>query len=151
VLPVKTILFPTDFSANARYAMDHVRDFARAFNARVHLLHVVETTLQAADLSWSVAAPEMDEKMRKGATERLQALAAELELPETTVQIAVAKGHPSLEISRYAEQNGVDLIIMATHGHTGLSHFLLGSVTERVVRKAPCPVLTVRSRGDEGD
>ena len=145
MLPVKTILYPTDFSENARHAIPHLSEVVKCFSAKVHLLHVIETSLQVADMSWSVAPPEMGDRIREVAKERLERLAAELGLPADRITLAVAEGHPSLEITRYAKAHEIDMIVMSTHGHSGLSHFLLGSVTERVVRKASCPVLTVRA------
>ncbi len=147
----KQILYPTDFSRNARHALPQLREMIGCFDATVHLLHVIEPSLQAADLSWSPPTPQIDEKMRATAREHLAALADDLKLPASRVVTAVASGHPSLEIVRYAHEHAIDMIVMSTHGHSGLSHFLLGSVTERVVRKAPCPVLTVRAEAEEND
>lgn len=149
MLPLESILYPTDFSDNAHQALPYLRKMAICFGAKVHLLHVLETTLQAADMSWSAVPPDMDEKFEASALERLRRLAEETELPTDRWTVAVTKGHPSMEITRYARENKLGMIIMSTHGHSGLSHFLLGSVTERVVRKSPCPVLTVRADLEE--
>ncbi len=143
--PVKKILYPTDFSTNARHALPQLREMITCFDATIHLLHVIEPSLHASDLSWSIPAPEMDARIRQTAEEHLERLVEELKLAPEKVVTAVVTGHPSVEINRYAQENGIDMIIMSTHGHSGLSHFLLGSVTERVVRKAPCPVLTVHA------
>ncbi|HKI83547.1 MAG TPA: universal stress protein [Candidatus Krumholzibacteria bacterium] len=151
MLPVKTILYPTDFSENARHAIPHLLEVAKCFSAQIHLLHVVETSLQVADVSWSAAQPEMDTRIHEAAKERLEKLAEEIGLPKERLSLAVVDGHPSLEITRYAKAHEIDMIVMSTHGHSGLSHFLLGSVTERVVRKASCPVLTVRADLDEDE
>ena len=145
----KTILYPTDFSNNARHALPQLREMIACFDATVHLLHVIEPSLQAADMSWTVPAPEMDEKIHDTAQQHLARLANELKLPAERVVTAITNGHPSIEITRYAKTHGIDTIVMSTHGHSGLSHFLLGSVTEGVVRKATCPVLTVRADTDE--
>ncbi len=145
MLPLETILYPTDFSNNARQAIPYLVEMANCFGAKVHFLHVLESTLQAADVSWSVTPPDLDEKLESNALERLGRLAEETGLAEDRFGFAVTKGHPSLEITRYAKEHDLGMIIMSTHGHSGLSHFLLGSVTERVVRKSPCPVLTVRA------
>jgi len=149
MLPLESILYPTDFSDNAHQAIPYLRKMANCFGASVHFLHVLETTLQAADMSWSAAPPDMARKFEAAALERLRLLAEETGLPEDRWSVAVTKGHPSLEITRYARENTLGMIIMSTHGHSGLSHFLLGSVTERVVRKSPCPVLTVRADLEE--
>ena len=88
----------------------------------------------------------MEEKLRTSAEKRLEGMADELPFDREKMTLAVSRGHPSLEIIRYAKEHELDMIVMSTHGHSGLSHFLLGSVTERVVRKSPCPVLTVKSK-----
>jgi nucleotide-binding universal stress UspA family protein len=149
MLPLESILYPTDFSENASQALPYLKKMAGCFGAKVYFLHVLETTLQAADMSWSAAPPVMDEKLEANAMERLRRLAQDSGLPEDQWNVAVTKGHPSLEITRYAREHGLGMIVMSTHGHSGLSHFLLGSVTERVVRKSPCPVLTVRADLEE--
>ena len=151
MLPLETILYPTDFSNNARHAIPYLKEMANCFGAKVHFLHILESAVHASDVSWSVTTPDMHEQFEATALDRLRNLAEETGLPEDRVSFAVTKGHPSLEITRYAKEHDLGLIIMSTHGHSGLSHFLLGSVTERVVRKSPCPVLTVRADLDAAE
>jgi len=144
-MAIQSILYPTDFSENAEAAIPYVQEMIRRFDGDLHLLYVIESTLSAADLSWTISPPDIESKLSDTARGRLQDLANALEIPEEKITLAIAKGHPSLEVLRYAEDNDISLIIMATHGHSGLTHFLLGSVAERVVRNANCPVLTVKS------
>lgn len=120
----RQVLVAVDFSEASERALGVAREYAVAFGARLHLLHVVPPTTDP------VPQP------------RLEALAAGLAgaVPVTT---AVASGLPAAQIVRYAARNGIDLIVLGTHGRTGFSRALLGSVAEAVVRTAPCPVLTV--------
>ncbi|MBI4608964.1 MAG: universal stress protein [Candidatus Rokubacteria bacterium] len=121
---VRQILFATDFSDSSEVAGRVARDYARHFGARLHALHVV---WPGADATGS---PLLDK------------LAAELRA-EVPVVAAVESGAPAARIVSYAERHGIDLIVLGTHGRTGVTRALLGSVAERVVRTAPCPVLTV--------
>jgi nucleotide-binding universal stress UspA family protein len=125
---VKQILFATDFSPGSEQAARTARDYARQFGGRLHLLHII----------WPAADPTPQP--------RLQALAAELGA-DVPVVPAVESGIPVADrIVDYAERHAIDLIVVGTHGRTGFSRALIGSVAERVVRTASCPVLTVPSR-----
>ena len=121
---VRQVLLATDFSASSDAALGVARDYARQFGARLHVLHVVRPGGEPA-----VPAP---------LSELAQDLGSNL-----SVRTAVESGSPASEIVRYAERHGVDLIVVGTHGRTGVTRALLGSVAERVVRTAPCPVLAV--------
>ena len=141
------ILVPTDFSATADLALTQARDLAEAFGASLHLLHVFEDPYTAAAYAPEVFAtisPEYRDAALADAArqldERLDA-AGRKELSGTTDLVV---GPPAREIVRFAASHGIDLIVMGTHGRSGLAHLLLGSVAERVVRTAPCAVLTVR-------
>ena len=139
--PPKNILVPVDFSEVSTHALDYAQTVAKALGASVHVLHVL---LDLRSQDWSVELPEMAlggllESCQTYAQQRLDALA--VDAPGERV---VAIGQPFSEIIRYAESHGVDLIVMGTHGLGAIEHMLLGSVAEKVVRKAPCPVLTVR-------
>lgn len=123
-LAVRQILFATDFSESSDAAARVARDYARHFGALLHLVHV----------AW----PGADRSMPPS----LSALANELR-GDVPVRTAVESGSPAIQIVRYAARHGIDLIVLGTHGRTGVSRSLLGSVAERVVRTAPCPVLTV--------
>ena len=144
-MTLKRILLPTDFSDTAQYALGYAREMAERFGAEVHVLYVVpDPTPQ----DWAVGATalvvsDLLEKWRGAAEERLEAIA--LDGVETLRAIRV--GHAFVEIVRYATDNAIDMIVMGTHGRGPVKHLLLGSVAEKVVRKAPCPVLTVRQPG----
>jgi len=133
----KRILFPVDFSEHARDALAQASRFLSGDQLQeVHLLYVLHTPNDYS--TWS-GDPTADARLR------LEALGKTLDLPgHVEKKLSVSKGHPSTDICRYATTHACDLIIMATHGHTGLAHMMLGSTAEQVVRHAPCPVLTLR-------
>jgi universal stress protein A len=135
-----TIIVPTDFSYASDAALGYARMLAARFGASLHLLHVVDEPG-----SWSevyAAIPEIQLRLSADAARRLEAMAACLP-PPLQATSGVVCGAPVPTIVKVAESKGADLIVMGTHGRRGMGHLLLGSVAERVVRLAPCPVLTV--------
>lgn len=150
MITLKRILLATDFSENAAYAMPYARDLALTFGAQVDIVHVHQPPVYTGAFvygSIDVPAGYADE-IRKVLYARLQEQRNKLgtDIEATT---ALLEGVPFKELIRHAIENNVDLIVMSTHGHTGLKHVLLGSTAERVVREAPCPVMTVRPVGSE--
>ena len=144
MIRLTTILVPSDFSECSDAALRYGLELARRFDARLHLLHVVQDPLTQPWAAEGFSAPpfEMIEKWQQDAKARLAAAIPLADIGRVTVSATVA--WPYAEILRYAAENDVDLIVMGTHGRSGVSHMLLGSIAERVVRHAPCPVLTVR-------
>lgn len=145
MVEIANILCPIDFSDNAEFAATWARDLARRFDAQLHVLYVLAPIEPLIGPEPGVAIFPGDELMpelRANAQRRLEQRSADGDAVK-----AVREGTPFVEIVQYAGQNDVDLIVMGTHGRSGLSHLLLGSVAEKVVRKAPCPVLTVRPDG----
>jgi nucleotide-binding universal stress UspA family protein len=144
MITLKTILVPSDFSECSDEAVRYGLELARRFDARVHLLHVVQdpVTQPWAAEGFSVPLFEAVDEWRKQAETRLRRAVPVEDRDRVTVACVVAT--PYAEILDYAAANDVDLIVMGTHGRGGVSHLLLGSIAERVVRRAPCPVLTVR-------
>jgi len=118
---------------------------ARQFGAAIHLVYVVEPTIYPADLGFGqVVLPGVEDELReKGGTE-LQSLVRKEIGEGVKSSWKVRTGNPHQEILREAEERGVDLIVVATHGHSGVEHMLFGSTADRVVRHANCPVLTIR-------
>lgn len=144
-MPIRRILFPTDFSEYADHAWSYALTFAQEFDAEVHLLHVVAPPPRLAE---AYAVNFDPEKM-------IKALAGEANTSmDRMVEAAKSRGlifHREVrvgvdfrEIIDYVAKHDIDLVVMATHGRTGLAHALLGSVAEKVVRKSPCPVLTIK-------
>lgn len=124
-LAIRRILLPTDFSDASELAKETAASLARHFGARLTVLHVVP--------------PVTDPELRRAA---LRATAKQFS-PDVSVDTDVVTGIPARQIVAYARRHHIDLIVMGTHGRTGVSYALLGSVTEAVVRRAPCHVLTV--------
>jgi nucleotide-binding universal stress UspA family protein len=144
MINLKTILVPSDFSACSDEALHYGLELARRFDASLHLLHVVSDPVAQpwAAEGFSVPMFEVVERWKEQAHARLSAAVPEAD--RHRVQVATVVATPYAEIIAYAVAQNVDLIVMGTHGRGGVSHMLLGSIAERVVRRAPCPVLTVR-------
>lgn len=144
-LGIQHILVPIDFSEHSKNALQYAIPYAIQFKARLDLLYVVEPTIYPADFSFGqVGFPNIEEELRKRGSEELEELVTNEIKGRVPASASVRTGKPFYEINEYARENGVDLIIIATHGHTGVEHILFGSTVEKVVRKAPCPVLVVR-------
>ncbi len=150
MINLKRILVPTDFSESASHALRYGISFAREYKAELILLHVVETLSvgYASDL-FPVPMAEVLEEITGYAVTELGKLASEAKERGIAPREVVIQGKPAAEIIRYARENAIDMIVLGTHGRGVLDHALVGSTTERVVRKAPCPVLTCRVAGHE--
>jgi nucleotide-binding universal stress UspA family protein len=144
MITLKTILVPSDFSDCSDEALRYGLELARRFDAQLHLLHVVQDPVAQpwAAEGFSVPLFEVVEQWQRQAEERLKASVPDADRGRVTIASVVAT--PYAEILDYAASHNVDLIVMGTHGRGGVTHMLLGSIAERVVRRAPCPVLTVR-------
>lgn len=144
-LGIQHILVPVDFSEHSKNALKYAIPYAVQFKARLDLLYVVEPTIYPADFSFGqVGFPNIEEELRKRGSEELNGLVKNEIKGKVSAVASVRTGKPFYEISEYARENKIDLIIIATHGHSGVEHMLFGSTVEKVVRKAPCPVLVVR-------
>jgi universal stress protein A len=146
VITIKTILVPTDFSECSEQALAYGRAMAATFGATLHLLHVVQDPYTQPWAAEAFPAPlgDMLAQWQEQARVRLEGLVPDGE--RAGVLVAVQVGGPFQEIVAYAEAQHIDLIVIGTHGRGPLGHMLLGSVAEKVVRRAPCPVLTVRQK-----
>ena len=150
--PGKTerILSPIDFSDHSIMAMLTAKEFAHLYGARLQVLHVIEETTHPAfygigkEIVWGLRADIISRSEKE-----LSRIFDEFKEPEIPWEFKTIAGHVANEILEYALHNRVDLIVLATHGLTGLKHFLLGSVAEKVIRSSPCPVLTVKPFGGE--
>ncbi|MCC7424009.1 MAG: universal stress protein [Planctomycetaceae bacterium] len=150
MIQLQRILLPTDFSEFAASATRYACAFAEKFEAELHLLHVLETHVIATpDLAMGMAFPSYVEESRAAATKKLQEALDPSWAAQRKIHRTLGEGSPLVTIVRYAREHDIDLIVLGTHGRTGLSHVLMGSVAENVVRKAPCPVLTVRPEGHQ--
>ena len=149
-MQIKTILYPTDFSHGARAAMNHAVSLARDYDAKLILLHVIQDmTIAEWYIPSSLSVVDLAEDMRKSAWQEMDKWGVEIASTIKNVEKIVVNGVPFVDIVRTAREKNADLIIIGTHGRTGIDHMLFGSTAEKVVRKAPCPVLTVRMPGRE--
>ena len=146
MIDLKRILVPTDFSKFSQNALSYAIALADKFGAELYLLHVVQNLGVMIPDMVNVVPPIMpsNEQMTSAVREALGKVIKDNKLERFKTKPEVRLGTPFYEIIQFAKETGADLIVMGTHGHSGLAHVLLGSVTEKVVRKAPCPVLTVR-------
>lgn len=140
-LKLQRILVPTDFSEQSRKALHYAISFAKQFNAEIHLLHVVEI-IPAPDVMESGS---FNIQLRESAAAGLAEWKKKIPR-QATARTSMREGTPYREIIRAADESNSDLIILGTQGRSGLSHLLIGSTAERVVRHAPCPVMVVRER-----
>ncbi len=150
MVQVKKMAFSTDFSENADQAFELAFDLAKKYGARLFLVHVVPPLV--------FPSPTMEEFISEQANYQFieQVIQRSVEQMETRYvrrmdeysnhQVRVLSGHPASELLNFIDQEQLDLIVMGTHGFSGLAHFFLGSTAEKVVRRANCSVLTVRSR-----
>ena len=150
MIRIDKILHPTDFSANSNHALKYACALASHFGAELHLVHVM------ADLAL-ITLPPVDgylpegyyQDARKRADEELAKMPDRKVAGETVIIKKTLEGAAFPEIIRYASDNDIDLIVMGTHGYSGLTHMVMGSIAEKVVRRSPCPVLTVQPENHE--
>lgn len=145
-LAFRKILVPTDFSETAETALYYAIQLARQFGGELHIVHVCEDLMQLA--GWPILAsdpaPEVGEEAA-ALRAQLKTLLKSEDASQLKAEVHVILGQPpGLAISRYAAEHEFELIVMGTHGRGPLTHALMGSVAEKVVRSAPCPVLTIR-------
>ena len=147
---LQKILLSTDFSDYSAAATKYACELATKFDAELHLLHTLELHLSSAPgFGMGLALPTYINESRAAAEKSLAGVLDPKWSAGRTVIQALVEGSPKAEIVRYARKQEIDLIVLATHGRTGLSHVIIGSVAETVVRTAPCPVLTVRPEGHQ--
>jgi len=144
-MDIRHILAPTDFSDCSKKAISDAFELAQTFGAKLSLLHAVELPPDPIEeFAPPTVGADLLSDLEQQASAELARVLPDAQEAKIEVTRAVAIGSPSQKIVETAEAEHVDLIVMATHGRTGLSHLLIGSIAEHVVRTAPCPVLTIR-------
>jgi nucleotide-binding universal stress UspA family protein len=146
VIDIKRVLAPTDFSSHSEQAVRYACSLAERLGAELHLVHVLSEIIPAGPdpLLMPVMPPQFYEESEARAKETLRHLPKPEWAKPSSVTTAVRWGSPVEAIVDYCREMAIDLLVIATHGRTGLSHVLLGSVAERLIREACCPVLTIR-------
>ena len=147
MITLKNILVATDFSEPSEAALTYGRALARTFGATLHVLHVADNLSSAVYGAEGYVAPmpDLQKEIENSARKQLNELLVDNdEPPLPTRRVVVTSGTPAFAIVEYAGLEHIDLIVTGTHGRGAVAHLLMGSVAERVVRTAPCPVLTVR-------
>lgn len=146
MIVLKTVLVATDFGEPSAAALNYGRDLARSYGAALHVVHVAENVLAryAGDGSLALL-PQLQKEVEESARKQLAELVTDEDRRQlhAKAEVLTALG-PADAIIEYAKSHKADIIVMGTHGRGALAHLLVGSVAERVVRTAPCPVLTVR-------
>lgn len=153
MIRIKRVLVPTDFSRMSELALSYAVSLAARDGGALHLLHVVDDAVFAAAYADGlyVELPSLRNRAIEEAERKLAEVVAAVKTANLDVTSEVVVGKPAPSISRKAEERGTDLIVMGTHGRSGLAHLMLGSVAERVLRMAPCPVMTVRDTARVAD
>jgi len=143
---INRVLAPVDLSDQSELVLNHAVALAESYAAPLDLLHVVEEAAYPNVYGLEPLTPALP-NVQDRAREALETLASEVDLRTDPVNVHVLAGNAARDIVEFAKENAADLIVMATHGRTGLDRFLIGSVAEKVVRRAPCPVFTLKSFG----
>ena len=144
-MEIRRILFATDFSEGSSNALPYAADIARQYGAKLFLVHVIYDVAKSA--GWYVPHVSIDEiynDMEKSARAELEKSFVDEMKGLKDVEHVVLKGIPYEEISKFAGEKQIDLVVLGTHGRRGIDRMLFGSTAEQVVRNAPCPVLSVR-------
>ena len=145
MIEIKKILIPTDFSEYSQFALKYAVALAESFKAKLYVMHVCEHSIMGAGPeAYHFSVPEFMAEVEKNEKETLEQIARELGSKGINVEPVFVTGRAYIDIVEKAKQLDVDLITLATHGRKGFGHFVFGSTAEKVVRLAPCPVLTVK-------
>lgn len=145
---IQRVLVPVDFSTHSRKAVAYATAFARQFSATLTFLHVIQVNYAYGEFG-AIDFTSLEREMRGGAEKELAAQVAAATAAGLTADSLVREGSPAKVIADVARELGSDLVVISTHGYTGLKHVLMGSIAEQVVRYTPCPVLVVRREETE--
>jgi nucleotide-binding universal stress UspA family protein len=145
-LVIRRILVPIDFSVYSKEALDYAVTMGKKFDSELILLYVVEPAVYPADFSFGqITLPNVEQELFDRGTTELDELMHERIGGALTARTLVRTGKPFLEILQTAEEESADMIVIASHGHTGVEHLIFGGTAEKVIRKATCTVLVVRA------
>lgn len=146
-MKVERILYPTDFSEGSAAALPYAKDMAKHYNAKLYIAHVVYDVVKTTGMHVPhVSSEELYKELNKWGETEIEKCCSEEIRDLDSVEKVILHGVPYEEIINYAEKEDIDMIVIGTAGHSGLERFIFGSTAERVVRRAPCAVLTVRPK-----
>lgn len=149
VVKIRRIMVPLDFSDHSHKALSYAVKLAEQFDSELELVHVVTPVIYAEGMVLPAAMENLDCETEKNARKELAKLAKRNEVAALEHKTTVLTGTPYDEIVSHARRRETDLLLITTHGRTGLQHFLLGSTAEKILRHAPCPVMVVRDKEHE--
>ncbi len=151
-MKVERILFPTDFSEGSSHALPYAVDFTKHYDAQLYILHVVYDITQATGLHIPhISTEEVSKELNDWAAKQIDSCCIEETRGLPNVEKRIVQGIPYEETLKFAEEEKIDMIVMGTYGRAGIQRLIFGNTAERVVRKAPCPVLTVRVPEHRGE
>jgi len=147
MFPVEKILCPVDFSEHSLYALQTATEMAAKFSAKLYLMHVLTPVpiMPTSPHPVDFDVPGYQKELEKNAQKNLDELLKNKIPGDVQAEKVLKLGSPAHEINKFAEDEQLDLVVVSTHGHTGLQHLVFGSVAEKIIRHAHCPVLTLRS------
>ncbi|MFK7778817.1 MAG: universal stress protein [Gimesia sp.] len=148
MIEIKKILIPTDFSEPSQEATMYAVELAKKFNAKLYLLNVIEDPIVYMPMFESYALPPKED-FESFAKTRLDNWILDEDKGDLEIETKWIHGNPFVDILKFAKEEDIDIIVIGTHGRSFTAHLLMGSVAEKVVRKASCPVLTVRPEGHQ--
>lgn len=150
MIKIRKILVPTDFSEHSENSLRYAVEMARTHGAELLLAHVMEPPIYPTMFEGAaIAVPPMDDAFKQQLVEHLETLRKKWVGDEVPARGVLREGSPTPELMDLALEEDIDLIVVATHGYTGIKHMVLGSTAEKIVRTAPCPVLTVRDKAKD--
>ena len=144
-IEIRTILVPIDFSSHAGAVLEWAAHLAEEHGAKLVLLHAYHQPVDFPQLEGAYLPPDFWTQVKADSSANLERSAATLRERGLSVETVVREGYPATAIEEEARARHADLVVIGTRGHSGLKHLLLGSIAERVVQKAPCPVLAVKT------
>ena len=145
MIKFNNILVPTDFSKGSENALNSAKEFAKSFKSKIHVLNVIQNTVYSGGIEFgSFNYSELLKDMEENSSKLMKNISDELESEKIDNLMKIRFGIAANEIINYEIENDIDLIISASHGSGGFEHLLFGSTTEKVLRKAVCPILVVR-------
>ena len=148
MMQVNNILVPVDFSNYSGKALAYASEIAQSYKAQLQVLHIIEETMHPAfSVTGKSSIFDLVPWIKDDSRKRAEKMIKEFVLDKVKSKVFIQGGRAASDIIKFANENSTDLIVIATHGLTGLEHMLMGSVTEKVVRMAHCPVFTVKAFG----